>query len=268
MAIDVKPGQRVAEGQPLAQLQNLDLDLEVAKLEGDLRQREVQLRSLMRQSFRDPHAAAQISQIQEAIKTLTAQLEEKTADQRRLRLVSPLAGTVLPPPLTSRRDDPDEKLPPWSGTPLDPENLGATLEQGVLFCQVGDPTKLDAVLVVDQADRNLIQEGQAVDVKLEGYPAPSMTLHSKIKEVAESELKITPKRMSTQHPGGEVPTKTDQQTGIERPMSTSYQARVPIDDPAGQYRLGLRGQARVYTRWLPLGTRLWRLISHTFNFKL
>ena len=138
------------------------------------------------------------------------------------------------------------------------------LEQGVLFCQVGDPTKLDAVLVVDQADRNLIQEGQAVNVKLEGYPAPSMTRHSKIKEVAESELKITPKRMSTQHPGGEVPTKTDQQTGVQRPMSTSYQARVPIDDPAGQYRLGLFGQARVYTRWLPLGTRLWRLISHTF----
>jgi hypothetical protein len=123
------------------------------------------------------------------------------------------------------------------------------------------------VLVVDQADRNMIQEDQHVDVKLEGFPAPSMTLHSKIKEIAESELKVTPRRLGTQH-GGEVPTKTDPQTGIERPMSTSYQARVPIDDPAGQYRLGLRGQARVYTRWLPLGTRLWRLISHTFNFKL
>ncbi len=267
VAIDVKPGQRVAEGQPLAQLQNLDLDLEVAKLEGDLREHEIHLKSLMRQSFRDPHAGTQISQVHEAIRTAKAQLEEKTADQQRLRLVSPLAGTVLPPPLTSRRDDPDEKLPPWSGTPLDPENLGAMLEQGVFFCQVGDPTKLDAVLVVDQADRNLIQEGQPVDIKLEGYPAPSMTLHSTIKEIAESELKVTPKRMSTQH-GGEVPTKTDQQTGIERPTSTSYQARVPIDDPAGQYRLGLRGQARVYTRWLPLGTRLWRLISHTFNFKL
>ena len=96
---------------------------------------------------------------------------------------------------------------------------------------------------------------------------PSMTLHSKIKEIAESELKVTPRRLGTQH-GGEVPSKTDPQTGIERPMSTSYQARVPIDDPAGQYRLGLRGQARVYTRWLPLGTRLWRLMSHTFNFKL
>jgi multidrug efflux pump subunit AcrA (membrane-fusion protein) len=88
VAIDVKPGQRVAEGQTLAQLQNLDLGLEVAKLEGDLREREVRLRSLMRQSFRDHHAAAQISQVQEALKTVKAQLEEKTADQRRLRLVS------------------------------------------------------------------------------------------------------------------------------------------------------------------------------------
>ena len=51
-------------------------------------------------------------------------------------------------------------------------------------------------------------------------------------------------------------------------MSTSYQARVPIDAPDGQCQLGLRGQGRIYTDPLPLGTRLWRLVTHTFNFKL
>ena len=51
-------------------------------------------------------------------------------------------------------------------------------------------------------------------------------------------------------------------------MSTSYQARAPIDDPDEQYRLGLRGQARVQTKWISLGARLWRLLTHTFNFKL
>ncbi len=51
-------------------------------------------------------------------------------------------------------------------------------------------------------------------------------------------------------------------------MSTQYQARAPIDDPDGKYRIGLRGQARVHTKWISLGARLWRLLSHTFNFKL
>ena len=193
------------------------------------------------------------------------QLKQRTADKHRLRLVAPAAGTVLPPPFTPRREDPDERLPTWSGTPLDRENLGARLEAGVLFCQVGDPKKLQAVLIVDQADRNLIQEKQKVDIKLEGFS--STTLYSQIEEIAESELKVTPRRLATQH-GGDVPTKADPQTGVERPMSTSYQARAPIDDPREQYRLGLRGQARVHTDWIPLGTRLWRLITHTFNFKL
>ena len=102
--------------------------------------------------------------------------------------------------------------------------------QGTLFCQVGDPKKLEAVLVIDQADRNLILDGQhqPVDIKLEGFAG--VTIPSEIAEVAESELKIAPRRLSNKSQG-ELATKTDPQTGVERPMSTSYQARAPIDDP-------------------------------------
>ena len=265
VAIDVKPGQRVTAGQPLAQLKNIDLSLEVVRLEGSVKEYEARLKSLMQQSFRDRHAAAQLPQIREALKTFRSQLEQKIADRRRLRLVAPAAGMVLPPTLIPPRDRSDENLSTWSGTPLESKNLGAYLEQGVLFCQVGDPTKLEAVLVVDQADRNLVQRGQQTKIKLEGFP--DTTIYGEIQEIAESKLKVTPQRLSTKS-GGEVPSTTDPNTGVETPISTSYQARVMIDDPQGYYPLGLRGQARVSTRWISLGTRLWRLISHTFNFQL
>lgn len=265
MSLEVKPGQPVAAGQPLAQLKNPDIDLEVAKLQGDVQEYRTRLKSLLQQSFRDPRAVAEKPQVQEALKTVEDQLKEKLRDQQRLRLLAPAAGIILPPPFTPRHDDPEDKLPGWSGTPLDPENLGAQLEQGVLFCQVGDPQKLEAVLVVDQADRNIIREGQRVDIKIEGYA--STTVHSEIKEIAASELKASPRRLSTKY-GGELPTKTDPQTALEKPMSTSYQARVPFDDPDRQFCLGLRGQARIHTDWIPLGTRLWRLINHVFKFKL
>ena len=123
----------------------------------------------------DHHAADQIPEIQEAIDALKKQLAQKTDDQKRLLLTAPSAGTVLPPPLTPRRDDPDEKLATWSGTPLDPENVGAHLDRDTLFCQIGDPTKLEAVMVIDQADRNLILDGRAsaVDIKLQGFAAPA-----------------------------------------------------------------------------------------------
>jgi len=153
----------------------------------------------------------------------------------------------------------------WSGTPLQPENIGAYPEAGAVFCQVGDPKRLEAVLIVDQADRNLVHEGLPVDIKPEGFP--HRTLYTEIKEIAESELKVSPQRLSVKS-GGELATKTDPNTGAEKPMSTSYQARSSIDDADGLYQLGLRGQARVHTAWISPGTRLWRLLSHTFNFKL
>ncbi|HYW79408.1 MAG TPA: hypothetical protein VE890_07500, partial [Thermoguttaceae bacterium] len=42
----------------------------------------------------------------------------------------------------------------------------------------------------------------------------------------------------------------------------------PLDDGNSLLRIGLRGRAKIETKWLPLGTRFWRFISHTFNFRL
>ena len=41
-----------------------------------------------------------------------------------------------------------------------------------------------------------------------------------------------------------------------------------LDEANGLLRLGLRGQAKVHTRWMPLGTRFWRFIRHTFKFQM
>jgi putative peptide zinc metalloprotease protein len=267
--LNVKAGQQVKEGDMLAQLENIDVDLEVAKLRGSLDENETKEKNLIEQAFLDPRAAAQIPQIKEQIDALKKELKQKQDDRQRLRLTAPSSGTVFAPPWNPRRDDPNERLHPWYGTPLDRENVGARLAERTLFCQIGDPHKLEAVMVIDQTDRSLLRDGekQTVDIKLEGYARPAETLHSEIVEVAESELKVAPKRLSTKSQG-EVPTKTDPQTGVEKPMSTSYQARAPIDDLKGEYRIGLRGQACVHTKWISIGARLWRLLTHTFNFKL
>ena len=63
-------------------------------------------------------------------------------------------------------------------------------------------------------------------------------------------------------------TETDPTTGAERPQSVSYEADVYINDDEGVLRVGLRGRGKVHTDWIPLGTRLWRFLSHTFSFKI
>ena len=65
-----------------------------------------------------------------------------------------------------------------------------------------------------------------------------------------------------------MPSHVDPETGKETPQSASYQALVPIEDREGVLRIGLRGQAKIHTAPLSLGARLWRLIMHTFHFKM
>ena len=51
---------------------------------------------------------------------------------------------------------------------------------------------------------------------------------------------------------------------VELETSKAY---LPIDED-GLLFIGLRGQAKVSTRWQTLAARGWRYLSHTFNFKL
>ena len=261
----VKPGEEIAAGAKLAELANLDVDLSLAELTGERDQNDTQLESLRRQMVHDPQGASlQIQPLEATLAALNKQINEKRIDLERLTLVSPVSGTVLPPPELPMRQNQDKQLPHWSGTPLDPENHDAYLEQGVLFCLVGDPHKMEALLVVDQEDIEYLKKGQLVDVKLDQLPAE--TLQGEIVEIAAEPLAVSPRHLSNKA-GGELATKTDD-SGVERPLNTSYQVRVPIDDPENLLRIGLRGRGRIHGRPQTLGHRLWRYITQTFNFRL
>jgi putative peptide zinc metalloprotease protein len=239
----------------------------------------------MRQSFGDEQASLQVQQVREILSTVNQQLEEKKEELARLKIVAPVAGVIIPaPPRPSRPEE--GRLQMWYGSPLAPKNIGATFAESDLICRVGDPNDLEALLVVDQADIELVDEAmreareamrdgkQPKDVlpnvvlQLDAYPGETLT--SRIVEVAKVELEVTPEGLSSQV-GGELDTKIDTTTGVQRPMSTSYQARAPLDDQGkleGLLCTGLRGRAKVSTKWQSLGQRLSRYISRTFHFEL
>ena len=89
-------------------------------------------------------------------------------------------------------------------------------------------------------------------------------------DIARDEIKAMSPTMSSRT-GGEVSTQQDRRTGQLRPLSTSYQARVPLDDQGelqGLLTIGQHGNAKVYTRWQSLGQRLYRYVARTFHFDL
>ena len=261
-----QPGDVVAANTELAKLENIELDQEISKEEGRLELYTIRLASMKRQAHRDPGSATQIPQYEKACYAIQEQLKEKKTDKDRLTIRAPQAGTVMPPPRRDNKESPDGELSGWSGTPLMRRNIGAFLQAKppVLFCQIGDPEKMEATLVIDQAKVDFVAVDHKVEIKLDELPGD--ILDGAINEIAADELEVSPRNLSAKV-GGELPTETDD-TGAERPLNPSYQARVFLDDPDGLLRPGLRGTAKIQTEPQSLGRRAWRLISETFNFKL
>ncbi|NLE38472.1 MAG: biotin/lipoyl-binding protein, partial [Pirellulaceae bacterium] len=272
--VHVKVGDEVKPGQTLARLKNVDLDLRIARLEGDLAKLDVRERTSRGQGYRSPRALDELLALEESRKMLREQLEQQKIEQQRLVLRAPDVapgqdpdrpiGIVMPPPWRDERPTVEGQLPSWSRTPLDERNLGAPMDEGDVFCLIGDPSQMEAILYVDQGDVEFVAKGQRVEIKLDELPFE--TFKSEIVNLAKSKTETVSKRLSTEG-GGELATKTDE-AGVSRPQSAAFQASVPLDDPDGLLRIGLRGRAKIHTIPQTIAQRVWRMLNQLINFRL
>jgi putative peptide zinc metalloprotease protein len=265
-SLAVKPGAVVRKGEELARLSSIDLDLEIADLEGKAAQSRARLSSLERERFTDPAAGLEIGTVEESLKSVEDQLAKKRKDREELVLVAPRDGVVLPPlgVPPSKEAIGAGKLPAWSGSALDDRNLGATFTEGTILCLVGDADRLEGVMVVDQSEVEFITRAQKVDLKLDAFPWRTFT--GTVDELAETHIEAGSERLSVKA-GGQVPTKTDE-SGREMPISTSYEAMMAVDDPDAVLTPGMRGTARIQVGSRTVGQWLLRLLWQTFNFRM
>ena len=273
---NIEPGASVKQDDPIATMRNLDLEIAVEQLAGELAEREAQLRSLERENHEDRNAGLQIPVVEERIQTLREELAEKWQEIDKLKVKSPINGTVIPPPHRPDRGNNSEMLTAWSGTPFESKNRGALLAETDLICQVGDPSEMEAVLVIDQTDIDLVngaidrakdvgEKGVDVDIKLDAFRWE--TFSSQVEDIARSSMQHASQRLAVQG-GGELETRSDPSTGGFVPISTSYQASAKLENPNGLLRTGLTGRGKIYTGWMPLGSRLYRWAAKTFHFDM
>ncbi|HZZ28742.1 MAG TPA: hemolysin D [Pirellulales bacterium] len=260
----VHAGDIVQAGAPLADLKSSDLELAIAELNSRHNQILAQLNALRMQQHDDRKAGDIIPEAQKQLTAIEEQLSKKQAEAQRLHLVAHRAGVVIPPPSVPSHPSTDGRLNAWEGTPLDEQNLGATLKPNTLFCKIGDPEKYEAVLVVDQSEIDQVFAGQHVKIMLDEQPG--VTLHSQIAEISSDPMKVVPKALSSKA-GGSLETKPDE-SGMLRPANISYEARVPLPDDNDNLLTGLKGQAKIDGPWHSLGWRAWRFLQNTFHFKL
>ncbi len=146
-----------------------------------------------------------------------------------------------------------------------PETVGQVLKPGKPFCEVGDPHHLEAHLIVDQADVDLIHLGRRAWVKI--YGRAENTYLSEVSEVAKRNRDEIPPELS-HVAGGEIAGKADPKTGAIKPQTAVYEVIIPIENPNLTLQPGLRGFAKINGGTHTLGWWLYRLFHKTFHFSI
>lgn len=142
---------------------------------------------------------------------------------------------------------------------------GQWLKPGAPFCQVGDPTKLEAHLLLAQEDVDLVKMKRTAWIKI--YGDSERTIKSWVEDVAErNNEEIAPELSNLA--GGEIATKPDQKEGKAKPLTSVYEITIPIDNRDLTLQPGLRGFAKIDGGYSTLGWWLWRLVTKTFHFTL
>ncbi|MDA7978468.1 MAG: biotin/lipoyl-binding protein [Pirellulales bacterium] len=262
--VAVTPGQTVQAGTVVAQLENIDLAYEIELLRQRRDSLEAQLVTLRRTRLRDQQAGAAIPAIQEALDGINEQLELKIEERTLLTIRAPRGGVVLPPPARPKPGRSEIELTTWTGSLLDRSNLGCRLDAGEMFCQIaGESGQAKAMLVIDQGEIEFINTGQEVTILLDQDTRRKVT--GVIESVALKELSHVPPALSNKN-GGPLPTMTEDD-GRERPQSVIYQATVLINDPHGELRPGLVGQAKIEVGKQTFADRVGRYLAQTFRLR-
>jgi putative peptide zinc metalloprotease protein len=257
------PYTEVAAGQPIARLANVDLELELARLEGERAQTATRLEALRERSLVDDEAAQLVAHTEEALAGLDEQLAKKQTERERLLIVAPMSG-ILTPAAPRSEQEAEGRLAVWHGHPLEVRNVGARLETGAAIGLIGDARELTAVLMIDETEIDFVQPGQHVDLLLDELPGQRIA--TRIDRVSADELQFAPPALSARH-GGALQTKTDPE-GRERPVATIYQASAALANDRGLVISGTRGTARIWAGKETLGRRLWREACRTLAWEL
>jgi putative peptide zinc metalloprotease protein len=146
-----------------------------------------------------------------------------------------------------------------------PETVGQWIKPGKPFCEVGDPHKLEAHLIVDQGDIDLVRVNRTTWMKI--YGGSEVTWKSRVGEIAKRNRDDVPPELSNAA-GGEIATKQDPKSGQAKPISAVYEVIIPVDNSDLKLQPGQRGFAKIDGGTHTFGWWLWRMLTKTFHFTL
>ena len=271
--LNVKTGDVVESGDVLAKLQNVDLDLALTAAQGELDAREAEQEVLLASGANANQVAALnrlaglAADIRRA-KKYVADLKER-ADALEIR--SEIAGTVLETPFRASANDTEIPL-------LDPQailsglNSNLSIDRGERLCEIADLTQWHAIVLISEEQINLASKDQQVKLRL--FSDPGKTLESSVESLGVAdqsiarEIKNDASIMTTPQAGNlqdGLPDLVTEMVSAVNHSDIQYFARVPVDPGQSALKIGLGGQARLFSGYRSLGSRMWRWFNQNFR---
>ncbi len=267
---DVQAGDEVGKGQVLAKLVNEDIDFELLSVESQVAEKLAQYEIANRRMSTtdkplggDPRKmlASEIA----SLKRRQARLEQQRRD---LELKSPIAGIVLEVPYAHQGRQSQEVEEGNMQPLLSGQHQNLLVGRGQRLCEVADLSKWHAVIGLTEHQFLLAKKDQRVWLKL--YADAGETMESKVERINETEYSIDrenyePSQQEIVEGSARAPDRLMEMVAAYQMQDFQYFTRVPIEGSAGSMRIGMSGQARIFTGYKSLGYRAWWWINQNFR---
>ncbi len=264
-AIYRRANEMVNEGEPILKLTNPELDSTLERLRRLVAEREADYWAIYRIAQRDISRSAELDTALAELESARADLAQREKDLPLTTVAARKRGVVLAPRYVKPPDPDSDQLAAWHGTPLEPRNVGAYLEQQTLVARiVPDPRKFEAIMAVDQADIEFVRPDQPVELIV--TETPGTVFRSALQFVSPTRMKSVPPALSSRR-GGPLVTTVDS-NGNDVPQSTTYLVAAPVDSDQLLLVDGATGRAKIRVGSMTLGQKLWRTVLRTFRFEM
>ena len=272
-----EPGQFVEVGDVLAVIEDAQSiargdDLEQSAYRWLARRVEVFNHRSQLDISSENDVVAEVVVLEEHIRELVRLNTERIIRASRSGYV--IAAKRIPEPTLNEIDP--TRLERWHGTPLDDRNRGCFVEVGQELMSIAPdssetPMELQAVLYVDQGDRDDLKDNMEVEMKLDHLA--DVTYRAPVVLVSQRGDVVAPEALTTRF-DGPLATKPDEQ-GQETLASTAYRATVildlddeDLDDDEFLMKPGMRGMARFKVGNRTAWQWAWRYLNETFRFRV
>jgi putative peptide zinc metalloprotease protein len=183
----VKPLQEVRAGDPIIELENLQIQVQLEQASAELREKQEEQKVLKAYALSgDATAISRLAVVESEVQSRRELVTRLTTIVDRLVLRAPRDGTVLPVVDGTRPQSPGDSPLAAPLAAFEPHNANAWLSRGMPVCTIGNSSRLEALMSIPEEKVTFVKAGLDVELKADAFAGE--TIDSRIEHVGRVAL--------------------------------------------------------------------------------